>query len=155
MGRWCGRISTSFFFFYLSLIQLGQLLAARFRYPISLAWLVLLYTPPPGLAGCLTLAGPRTTGPGVLDKARSAAFLLARQGKCAWMYDADGRGVGRGNAVATSCRSCTARHFDTQWIECECRNATGAWMGTSLDLGEFWTVPASYLSTYLLSCSSW
>ncbi len=36
-----------------------------------------------------------------------------------------------------SCINCSSRQFDTQWITCECMNATGSWFISSLDLSEF------------------
>ncbi|AEO68047.1 uncharacterized protein THITE_2129842 [Thermothielavioides terrestris NRRL 8126] len=32
------------------------------------------------------------------------------------------------------CRDCASREFDTQWIECQCRNTKFNWQNTALDL---------------------
>ena len=36
-----------------------------------------------------------------------------------------------------SCFNCASRQFDTEWISCECMDATGSWFISSLDLSEF------------------
>jgi hypothetical protein len=40
-----------------------------------------------------------------------------------------------GKAMAT-CINCSSRTFDTQWISCDCPDASKTWYRTSLDLSE-------------------
>jgi hypothetical protein len=41
-----------------------------------------------------------------------------------------------GNAFDANCKECTGRHFDTQWIECQCLDGAGEWKFTTLDLSK-------------------
>ena len=47
-----------------------------------------------------------------------------------------------GNAFDANCKECMSRRFDTQWIECQCRDGAGEWKFTTLDLSKsgpfFW-----------------
>jgi hypothetical protein len=41
-----------------------------------------------------------------------------------------------GNAFDINCKECRSRFFDTQWLECLCRDGARQWKYTTLDLSK-------------------